>query len=83
MYYLFDCVLSIICRVILDRCTSDMDDMWSTLDFTIHDSNRETADSNVTATTTTTVKKEWYTFIKFMLTILFYYLLINYLFIYL
>ncbi|TGZ48265.1 enhancer of polycomb homolog 1 [Temnothorax longispinosus] len=45
-------------RVILDRCT-DMDDMWSTLDFTIHDSKRETADSNATATATTTVKKEW------------------------
>lgn len=39
-----------------------MDDMWSTLDFTIHDSKRETADSNATATATTTVKKEWYAF---------------------
>lgn len=39
-----------------------MDDMWSTLDFTIHDSNRETADSNAAATAMTTVKKEWYTF---------------------
>ncbi|KYN14378.1 Enhancer of polycomb like protein 1 [Trachymyrmex cornetzi] len=46
-------------RVILDRCTADMDDMWSTLDFTIHDSNRETVDSNATATATTTVKQEW------------------------
>lgn len=46
-------------RVILDRCTADLDDMWSTLDFTIHDSKRETADSNATATATTTVKKEW------------------------
>ncbi|KAL0099205.1 hypothetical protein PUN28_020049 [Cardiocondyla obscurior] len=46
-------------RVILDRCTADMDDMWSSLDFTIHDSERETTDSNTTATATTTVKTEW------------------------
>ncbi|KAL6261920.1 hypothetical protein P5V15_007002 [Pogonomyrmex californicus] len=46
-------------RVILDRCASDMDDIWSTLDFTIHDSKRETTDSNATATATTTIKKEW------------------------
>ncbi|KYN02573.1 PREDICTED: enhancer of polycomb homolog 1 [Cyphomyrmex costatus] len=46
-------------RVILDRCSADMDDMWSTLDFTIHDSNRETTDSNATATAMTTVKQEW------------------------
>ncbi|EGI58322.1 Enhancer of polycomb-like protein 1 [Acromyrmex echinatior] len=46
-------------RVILDRCTADMDDIWSTLDFTIHDSNRETMDSNVTTTATTTIKQEW------------------------
>jgi len=55
-------VFLMICRVILDRCTADMDDMWSTLDFTIHDSNRETVDSNATATATTTVKQEWYAF---------------------
>ncbi|KMQ96584.1 enhancer of polycomb-like protein [Lasius niger] len=46
-------------RVILDRCPVDMDDMWSSLDFTIHDSKRELVDSNATATATTTVKKEW------------------------
>lgn len=48
-----------ICRVILDRCTPDMDEMWSSLDFTIHDSQRDKADSNETATATTTVKQEW------------------------
>lgn len=47
-------------RVILDRCTADMDEMWSSLDFTIHESKREPVDSNTTATATTTVKKERY-----------------------
>ncbi|XP_072749209.1 enhancer of polycomb homolog 1 [Anoplolepis gracilipes] len=46
-------------RVILDRCTADIDDMWSSLDFTIHDSTKRPVDSNATATATTTVKKEW------------------------
>lgn len=45
-------------RVILDRY-ADMDDMWSSLDFTIHESKRESADSNNTAATATT-KTEWY-----------------------
>ncbi|XP_015588318.1 enhancer of polycomb homolog 1 isoform X2 [Cephus cinctus] len=44
-------------RVILDRCVTDMDDMWSSLDFTIHEPKRDNADP--TATATTTVKKEW------------------------
>jgi len=48
--------------MILDRCTADMDEMWSSLDYTIHDSNREPTDSNATATATTTVKQEWYIF---------------------
>lgn len=69
----------LICRVILDRCTADLDDMWSTLDFTIHDSKRETADSNATATATTTVKKEWYTFNIIILNyIILLFVLINY-----
>ncbi|XP_017875455.1 enhancer of polycomb homolog 1 isoform X2 [Ceratina calcarata] len=46
-------------RVILDRCSTDMDDMWSSLDFTIHQPKREPADSDTTATSTTPVKKEW------------------------
>ncbi|XP_012220867.1 enhancer of polycomb homolog 1 [Linepithema humile] len=46
-------------RMILDRCTADMDEMWSSLDYTIHDSGREPADSTVTATATTIVKQEW------------------------
>ncbi|XP_043465846.1 enhancer of polycomb homolog 1 [Leptopilina heterotoma] len=45
-------------RVILDRCPSDMDDMWSSLDFTIHEPKREPIDPTATATTTTAVKKE-------------------------
>lgn len=46
-------------RVILDRCPSDMDDMWSSLDFTIHEPpKREAIDPTATATTTTAVKKE-------------------------
>jgi len=69
-------VLLMIYRVILDRCTTDMDDMWSTLDFTIHDSNRETADSNATATAMTTVKKEWYAFTIFKLYISLFYIYI-------
>lgn len=47
-------------RVILDRCPSDMDDMWSSLDFTIHEPKREPIDPTATATTTTAVKKEMY-----------------------
>lgn len=47
-------------RVILDRCTSDLDDMWSSLDFTIHEPKREASNSNTTATNSTPVKKEWY-----------------------
>ncbi|CAL7933254.1 unnamed protein product [Xylocopa violacea] len=46
-------------RVILDRCSTDMDDMWSSLDFTIHQPKREPVDSDTTATSTTPVKKEW------------------------
>ncbi|KAF7411509.1 hypothetical protein HZH66_000405 [Vespula vulgaris] len=46
-------------RVILDRCTSDLDDMWSSLDFTIHEPKREASNSNTTATNSTPVKKEW------------------------
>ncbi|XP_043506006.1 enhancer of polycomb homolog 1 [Polistes fuscatus] len=46
-------------RVILDRCTSNMDDMWSSLDFTIHEQKREATDSNTTATNSTPIKKEW------------------------
>lgn len=60
---MFDClfiIVNIIFRVILDRYTADIDDMWSSLDFTIHDSKREQMDSNATATATTTVKREWY-----------------------
>ncbi|XP_051172682.1 enhancer of polycomb homolog 1 isoform X2 [Leptopilina boulardi] len=45
-------------RVILDRCPSDMDDMWSSLDFTIHEPKRESIDPTATATTTTAVKKQ-------------------------
>lgn len=56
-------LLLTIFRVILDRCPVDIDDMWSSLDFTIHDSKRELVDSNATATATTTVKKEWYIYI--------------------
>ncbi|XP_032669305.1 enhancer of polycomb homolog 1 [Odontomachus brunneus] len=44
-------------RVILDRCTTDMDEIWSSLDFTIHESRCGPADSNATATATTTVKE--------------------------
>lgn len=47
-------------RVILDRCSTDMDDVWSSLDFTIHQPKREPMDSDTTATSTTPVKKEWY-----------------------
>lgn len=57
-------LLLTIFRVILDRCTADIDDMWSSLDFTIHDSKREPMDSNVTATAMTAVKKEWYIFLQ-------------------
>ncbi|KZC05802.1 Enhancer of polycomb like protein 1 [Dufourea novaeangliae] len=46
-------------RVILDRCSTDMDDMWSSLDFTIHQPKREPMDTDTTATSTTPVKKEW------------------------
>ncbi|KAI4490907.1 hypothetical protein M0802_010581 [Mischocyttarus mexicanus] len=46
-------------RVILDRCTSDLDDMWSSLDFTIHETKREATDSNTTATNSTPINKEW------------------------
>ncbi|XP_076624633.1 enhancer of Polycomb [Colletes latitarsis] len=46
-------------RVILDRCSTDMDDMWSSLDFTIHQPKREPTDSDTTVTSTTSVKKEW------------------------
>ncbi|OAD55378.1 Enhancer of polycomb like protein 1 [Eufriesea mexicana] len=45
-------------RVILDRCSTDMDDMWSSLDFTIHQPKREPVESDATATSTTPVKKE-------------------------
>lgn len=41
-----------------------MDDIWSSLDFTIHESQNEKVDPITTANTTTTqnatVKKEWY-----------------------
>ncbi|XP_066597847.1 enhancer of polycomb homolog 1 [Prorops nasuta] len=60
-------------RVLLDRCsTPDMDDMWSSLDFTIHESKHEVSDISMTGSTTVTptttvtttipttpVKKEW------------------------
>ncbi|XP_076241435.1 enhancer of Polycomb [Calliopsis andreniformis] len=46
-------------RVILDRCSTDMDDMWSSLDFTIHQPKREAVDSDATVMSTTPVKKEW------------------------
>ncbi|XP_033232211.1 enhancer of polycomb homolog 1 isoform X2 [Belonocnema kinseyi] len=45
-------------RVILDRCSGSIDDIWSSLDFTIHEPNRELTDPTATATTTTAVKKE-------------------------
>lgn len=44
----------------MDRCSTDMDDMWSSLDFTIHQPKREPVDSDTTAMSTTSVKKEWY-----------------------
>ena len=47
-------------RVILDRCSTDMDDMWSSLDFTIHQPKREPVDSDTTAASITPIKKEWY-----------------------
>ncbi|KOX79622.1 Enhancer of polycomb like protein 1 [Melipona quadrifasciata] len=46
-------------RVILDRCSTDMDDMWSSLDFTIHQPKREPVESDTTATSITPIKKEW------------------------
>ncbi|XP_043599406.1 enhancer of polycomb homolog 1 [Bombus pyrosoma] len=46
-------------RVILDRCSTDMDDMWSSLDFTIHQPKREPVESDTTATPTIPIKKEW------------------------
>ncbi|CAG5092903.1 Similar to EPC1: Enhancer of polycomb homolog 1 (Homo sapiens) [Cotesia congregata] len=47
-------------RVILDRYPSDIDDIWSSLDFTIHESSQNN-DSITTASPTTisSVKKEW------------------------
>ncbi|XP_015112813.1 enhancer of polycomb homolog 1 [Diachasma alloeum] len=47
-------------RVILDRYSSSMDDIWSSLDFTIHESQHDIpVDPLVTAAgTTTTIKKE-------------------------
>lgn len=36
-----------------------MDELWSSLDYTIHESRHESTDSNATAAATT-VKKEWY-----------------------
>lgn len=47
-------------RVILDRYPSDIDDIWSSLDFTIHESSQND-DSITTASPTTisSVKKEW------------------------
>ena len=46
-------------RVILDRCSTNMDDMWSSLDFTIHQAKEESVESDATATATTPVKDEW------------------------
>lgn len=44
----------------MDRCSTDMDDMWSSLDFTIHQPKREPVESDTTATPTIPIKKEWY-----------------------
>ncbi|XP_011503738.1 PREDICTED: enhancer of polycomb homolog 1 [Ceratosolen solmsi marchali] len=47
-------------RIILDRYSSDMDDIWSSLDFTIHEPKcNTTVQTDPTATATTTVMKEW------------------------
>ncbi|XP_046481663.1 enhancer of polycomb homolog 1 isoform X1 [Neodiprion pinetum] len=40
-------------RIILDRCTTNTDDVWSSLDFTIHEPEREFLD------TTEPGKKDW------------------------
>ncbi|KAJ8679396.1 hypothetical protein QAD02_015183 [Eretmocerus hayati] len=49
-------------RVILDRYSNDMDELWSSLDFTIHEPNRETTSQPVSETAETTaapIKEEW------------------------
>jgi hypothetical protein len=47
-------------RIILDRYSNDMDDIWSSLDFTIHETKCETTiQTDSTDTATTTIKKDW------------------------
>ncbi|XP_031779324.1 enhancer of polycomb homolog 1 [Nasonia vitripennis] len=49
-------------RVILDRYSNDMDDVWSSLDFTIHEPKRDTAvqaDATASAATMTGIKQDW------------------------